>query len=193
MTLPSIQVQPAEIDWLGMPRRYMNPNELEILVALARLVSAETAIEIGCNSGRTSRALLHNVPTLKKLVGIDVPVGYVFAKPVQRNEAPEYPGLYALEDPRFDLRVRPRGSFEFEPEDLPKADFIFIDGDHGREAVVHDSWLATTLVRRGGMIAWHDYHERGNVDVKPVLDELRDSGRDIHLVEGTWIAVERML
>ena len=168
----------------------MNPNELEILVALARSVNAKTAIEIGCNSGRTSRVLLHNVPTLKKLVGIDVTPGYVFSKAVQRNEVPEYPGLYALEDRRFDLRVRPRGSFEFEPEDLPLADFIFVDGDHGRQAVLHDSWLATTRRSPGGMIVWHDYHDRGNVDVKPVLDGLREAGRDIRLVQGTWLAVE---
>ncbi len=192
MSLPAIQVKPEAIDWLDLPRRYMNPGEVETLVALANSVKAETVLEIGCNAGRTSALLLHNVPTLKKLVGIDVPPGYAFAKHIQRNEVPQVPGIFALHDPRFELKVRPRGAFEFEPHELPDADLIFIDGDHGREAVERDSWLAAELVRPGGMIVWHDYHDRGTVDVKPVLDELREAGRDIRHVQGTWFAVERV-
>ena len=194
MTLPIIpqsSVGVSSINWHGLPHRYINDGEMEVLVALARSVNAETAIEIGCNEGRTSRLLLENVRTLGKLVGIDVMPGYEFAKPVQRNEVPPRPGIYALGHPGFELIIRKFGSFDVRPDELPAADFIFIDGDHGREAVTHDTALAKVLIRPGGIIAWHDYHERGNVDVKPVLDELRAAGDDIQCVESTWIAFLR--
>jgi predicted O-methyltransferase YrrM len=76
---------------------------------------------------------------------------------------------------------------------LPPADAVFIDGDHGCLAVEHDSALARALVRPGGIIVYHDYHELGTVDVKPVLDLLHRGGRNIEHVEGTWLAFERFL
>jgi predicted O-methyltransferase YrrM len=91
------------------------------------------------------------------------------------------------------LVLRPRGSLDLTLQDLPPADAVFIDGDHGCLAVEHDSALARALVRPGGIIVYHDYHELGTVDVKPVLDLLHRGGRNIEHVEGTWLAFERFL
>jgi hypothetical protein len=54
MSLPTVQqlrfdVQP--INWTGLPRRYMNPGEPEMLVALERSVAPRHVIEIGVNVG----------------------------------------------------------------------------------------------------------------------------------------------
>jgi hypothetical protein len=51
--------------------------------------------------------------------------------------------------------------------------------------------LARALVRPGGIIVWHDYHDLGNVDVKDVLDELHRAGDAIYHIENTWLAFER--
>jgi predicted O-methyltransferase YrrM len=192
-TIPASRFDVRPIDWAGLPRRYMNPGELEMLIALVRSVSPRHVIEIGVNIGRTAKAILANVPGIEHYTGIDVPLSYVPAKAVQRHEVPANPGELVNDDARFHLVLRPRGSLDLTLQDLPPADAVFIDGDHGCLAVEHDSALARALVRPGGIIVYHDYHELGTVDVKPVLDLLHRGGRNIEHVEGTWLAFERFL
>lgn len=87
--------------------------------------------------------------------------------------------------------LKPRGTLDLIIDDLGEADAVFIDGDHGREAVTHDSELATKIVNKGGIVIWHDYHNLETVEVRPVLEEMQSSGRQIVHVENTWIAFER--
>jgi methyltransferase family protein len=190
-TVPASQFDVQPIDWAGLSRRYMNPGELEVLIALVRSVSPRHVIEIGVNAGRTAKAILANVPGIERYTGIDVLPGYVPEKVVQRREVPANPGEMVKDDARFQLVLRPGGSLDLTPWDLSFAEVVFIDGDHGHRAVERDSALATEIVRRRpGMIIWHDYHDLGTVDVKPVLDNLHRDGRNIVHVEGTWLAFE---
>lgn len=197
MKLPRIdrsQLEPVQLDWSGIApehrKRFLNPGEAETLVALARSVGAQTLIEFGVNEGRTARLLLDNVATLREYVGVDVLPGYVTQCAVQRRELPQRPGWMAADDARFRAIVSARGTLDLAPADLPAADVVFIDGDHGRIAVEHDTQLARAVVRPGGLIIWHDYHGLGTVDVRDVLDELAAAGAPIHHVDGTWIAFE---
>lgn len=187
MKLPA---PPADLN--GLPERYMNPGELETLIALVASVDARVMIEIGTNAGRTAKAVLRNVPGLERYVGIDVPPSYQFAKYVQRNEAPSRPGELALDDPRFRLLLARRGTFDLDARDLPACDVVFIDGDHSAEAVRADHMLAKELVRPGGLIIHHDDHDLGTVDVRAVLDALHDGGEEIIHVEGTWLAFQNV-
>lgn len=190
-TVPKAMFNVVPIAWGSLPKRYLNPGELEVLIAMVRSVNARSVLEIGVNSGRTARALLDNVPTIEHYQGIDVTPGYSFACKVQRNEVPPRPGLYALDDPRFELILRRRGSFDLTPSDLRRADVVFIDGDHGRAAVTRDSALAEHVVRPGGLIIWHDYHDLGNVDVRDVLHERAPGfNAEVLHIEGTWIAFQ---
>ena len=170
----------------------MNPGELEALIALLRSVEPRGVIEFGVNVGRTAKAILANVPGIEAYQGIDVTPDYVPSKKVQRNEVPADPGEMVRDDPRFELIVKPRGSLDLGAADLKPCDAAFIDGDHGRDAVLHDTALAKALVRPGGIIVWHDYHDLGTVDVRPVLHELRLAGADIRHVEVTWLAFQRV-
>lgn len=169
----------------------MNKGELETLVALVRSVSPRHVVEIGVNVGRTAKAIMANVDGIERYTGIDVAPGYVPAKAVQRNEVPAHPGELVADDPRFQLVVRPRGSLDLAVADLAPCEAAFIDGDHGREAVMHDTALARALVRPGGVIVWHDYHDLGTVDVREVLDEMHQAGVPIRHVAQTWLAYER--
>jgi hypothetical protein len=110
--------------------------------------------------------------------------------PCQRNEVPKRPGYLAADDPRFELLVRRRGSLDLASCDLPRCDVFFIDGDHGIDAVRHDSVLAGYCVRKGGLIIWHDYHDRDTVQVRQVLDRAYELGSPIKHVENTWLAFE---
>jgi predicted O-methyltransferase YrrM len=198
MTLPTIpqsSLPIVPIDWSGLDKRFLNPGELEVLVALVRVIAPKTMLEIGVNTGRTALALLRHVPSLEYYIGIDVLPGYVPAMAVQRNELPQDPGHFAKMDPRFKLILSAQGSLDFQvaKPGLPPCEVVFIDGDHGCAAVMHDTALARALVPAGGMIIWHDYHNLGTVEVKPTLDEYHHHGAAIFHVEGTWIAFERIV
>lgn len=183
-----------DVDWLGLPRRFMNEGEVEIIIALIANVRARSVIEFGVNEGRTAKLILANVPTVTFYQGIDVTPGggYVPAKSVQHRELPQRPGHFAKDDPRFRLVLRRRGSLDLTAADLMRCDVAFIDGDHGRVAVMHDTALARACVRPGGIIIWHDYNDGGTVDVREVLNDMARSGEDILHVEKTWLAFQRV-
>ena len=57
MALPTISksrldVQP--VDGTGLPARFLNPGELEVIIALVRSADPQHVIEIGVNVGRTT-------------------------------------------------------------------------------------------------------------------------------------------
>jgi predicted O-methyltransferase YrrM len=168
----------------------MNPGELEVLIALVRSVHPKAVLEFGVNEGRTAKAILDNIPGIEHYQGIDVPLGYVPAKAVQANEVPAQPGHLVKSDPRFELILRQHGSHDLKVADLKLCDAAFIDGDHSFKGVMHDTALARRLVRGGGIIVWHDYHDLGTVDVRDVLDEFHKAGDDIVHVESTWLAFQ---
>jgi predicted O-methyltransferase YrrM len=180
-----IDVQP--IDWLGLPRDYCQPGEMEILIAMARSVKPRRMLEIGVRDGRTAKLMLHHLPTLELYYGIDVPLTYQPQLTHQRNEMTDALGKFARGDRRFELIVREHGSLDLSKDDLLPCDVIYIDGDHGDRAVRHDSVLALDLIRSGGLIVWHDYHNGSTVDVKAVLDELAHAF-PLKLIENTWFA-----
>jgi predicted O-methyltransferase YrrM len=190
MTLPMISKSVLGIDGArgSTTREYMNPGEQEVLLALLDGVQPRFMVEIGVQKGLTARAVLQNVPTIQRYVGVDVYPDYQFELPLQRTERPIDPGCWVRNDPRFELMLRGNGESQLffdEPVDV-----VFIDGDHGYNSVWRDTRAATVLVERGSMIIWHDYGN-ATVQVTEVLDELHASGRNILHVEGTWLAFER--
>jgi predicted O-methyltransferase YrrM len=179
------------INWLGLHREYLQPGEMEHIVNLVRSVEARTMVEIGCRDGRTAAVILHNVKSLIRYIGIDVAGSYVPRLEHQLKEMVAEPGHLAQNDFRFELMIRPRGSLDVYPTDLPACDVVFIDGDHSEEVAMHDSILANSVVRPGGIIIWHD---AGNVsvEVEKVLDSLQGQGWPIEVVSHSWLAVCRM-
>ena len=187
----SLDVRP--IDWTGLPTRFMDHGnkDLETLIALIRSVNPRHVIEFGVNVGRTAKAIMANVPGIERYTGIDVPLSYVPLLALQLYNAVLNPGEMVLDDPRFKLIVSTRGSLDLSPDDLEPCDAAFIDGDHGLEAVMHDTMLVRALMRPGGIIVWHDYHDLGTVDVKAALDGMHQAGDAIYRVDDTWLAFER--
>lgn len=190
---PSIRLPPTpELDLAGLPTRYMPPGDLATIYALVQSVAPRAVIEFGVNEGRTAAALLRNLPSIETYVGVDVTPGYVPKLAVQRNEVPTAPGRLASDDPRFQLVLRKRGSFDLTAADLPKCDAVFIDGDHSRAGVEQDYRLARALVRPGGIIVFHDDHDLGTVDVRDVLDDMHAHGDTAVHVEGSWVAFQKV-
>lgn len=157
------------------------------------MVKPRTVIEFGCNEGRAAATLMLNLPTIEEYIGIDVLPGYTTVMPCQRKEIPAEPGKYAIGDPRFRLIVKPEGSFDLSPADLPRAQAIFIDADHSEEGVTNDTTLAMLAIEPGGIIVWHDDNRLPQVEVSETLDRLdaMPDAKIIH-VAGTWLAFRRM-
>ena len=165
-------------------RPYMQPGEQDVLLALIHSIAPATMVEIGVNEGLTAQAVLRETPSIERYIGIDVNAAYQFEIPAQQVERPGEPGRLVKGDPRFRLVMR--------GDPMPdQADVVFIDGDHGRKAVLIDSLWAAAIVNRGGLIVWHDYGN-ATVEVTGVLDRLdRNHDRELRHVSGTWLVFEQ--
>lgn len=169
----------------------MSHYEREVLIGLLRSINAQTVIEIGVQCGLCARHLLNRVLSIRAYYGVDVGLGYRTGLWSQQSELPnERAGELVRDDPRFNLIVRPRGSQDLAPADLPTCDAVIIDGDHSAACVAHDTRLATDRVRPRGLIIWHDYWPPFANDVVRFLDNLREKGRDIRWITNTWLASE---
>lgn len=191
--LHKVKIAPAAIDWGKEPRGFFNANELETIVALMYEVRPEYVVETGCNIGRTAKLVLQHVPGIVRYTGIDVFPGYKYQDgSVQKHETPTNAGERAKGDPRFRLHVSEFGSRDVTADYLGPADCVFIDGDHSVSGVTYDTQLAESVIRPGGMIIWHDYHDLNcaGIGVKEVLD-LRAKTGDLYHVEGTWLVFQR--
>jgi hypothetical protein len=184
--LRRVSIAPDQVR-AGFFSKYLNQQETSILIDLIKRVSPKVMIEFGCNVGITAKRVLENVSTLERYVGVDVNGDHVPTLECQLSEVPERAGAYAADDHRFFLLTS--SSTLLGPGDLEPCDAVFIDGDHSEEVVSHESLLAKKLVRRGGIVIWHDY---GNpsVEVTKVLDRLGGTW-PIASVEGSWLAFMR--
>jgi spermidine synthase len=197
LSLPIVEQAELDVRPLAVApahARFLNPGELEVLVALIAGAGARRVVEFGANDGRTAKAVLDNVATIERYTGVDVPAHHVPTLAWQRREVPKVAGALAAADPRFELIVRPRGSFDLTAADFSgrTVDAVFVDGDHGWRGVLNDTLLAGNIVRQGGLIIWHDYHDRGQVDVREVLETMLRHGAPIRCVARTWIAFVRV-
>jgi predicted O-methyltransferase YrrM len=171
---------------------FMAHYERAVLVGLLRSIGAESVVEIGVQRGLGARELLNKCPGICAYYGVDVEAGYQTGLSVQQSELPnERAGELVRDDPRFHLIVRPNGSLDLSPDDLPECDAMIIDGDHSRTAVRHDTFLARVRVRAGGLIIWHDYATEFANEVVNFLDALAQNGGDIRQIANTWLALER--
>ena len=73
---------------------------------------------------------------------------------------------------------------------LNSCDLIFIDGSHAYSYIKSDSEKAFKMLKKGGLILWHDYDGvyRNNKDVYKYLNELSTS-MPLHHVKGTTFVV----
>jgi predicted O-methyltransferase YrrM len=184
----SIGVKP--ISFPRKTRRFINPGEIEVLIALLRSIDPiESMIEIGVNEGYTARAILDNIDSIHYYLGIDVMHASIHKPSRGRAEIPRNPGHAAKDFAAFGLRLYSRGSLDLDDLHFERAsiDAMFIDGDHGRAAVQHDTDLAINWVRPGGIIIWHDYVSGRGVDVQEILEAYHKDW-NIRYVENTWLA-----
>ncbi len=186
MTLPVVDIDRKWCEWTSHSiRPYMMEGELEQLLALINSVKPSSMIEFGINIGMTAVAVLANFKDIDRYVGVDVEFDHPLEIPAQQVEVPRDPGRLVNGNSRFELIIRN----EDDSNISGLFDVAFIDGDHGKHAVMKDYKLAKRLVRQGGIIIFHDY-ENPTVEVTGVLDILHERGVDLKHVGGTCLAFE---
>lgn len=162
---------------------YTTERDVRVLTALVDHFKARRCLEIGCNIGATSAAILNGNESIVEYIGLDLPKIWF------RNEPA---GHLALHDPRFVLMQLENGSHDFKALCIDRPDFIFIDGAHDYAAVKYDTELALSIIAPGGVIAWHDYQMPTNPDVAEYIHEINDKPGEpvIVWVKDTWVCYQ---
>lgn len=134
------------------------PENTEFLIPLIEQRGYSSGIEIGVRRGEFSSYLCYKIPKLK-MIAVDAwaQIGeMVETYPHEENYQKAIQNFAPFQDRISVIRA----PFNIAAAKIPNdsVDFIFIDGTHTAEAVARDIADFGPKVRKGGIIAGHDYH-----------------------------------
>ena len=118
---------------------YTCKDDLDIILTLVHVFRSRFIVEFGVQAGLTAKILLTQFSHIQQYEGVDITKGGTVPLAHQQNEIPSNAGRHAMDDNRFHLTLRPRGTRDLSPQKLRGADFIFIDGDHSASGVAYDT------------------------------------------------------
>lgn len=77
-----------------------------------------------------------------------------------------------------------------QAEEFAPYDFLFIDGDHTREGVRLDYEMYSPLVRKGGIVAFHDWgYEAGPPSHYPIRECIAGSGHTPEVIQHSHFGI----
>jgi len=157
----------SEIGSLITPWQYR--EEISKLTAEIKKLKPKNALEIGTANGGTLFLLCRLADPKAKIMSVDLPEGkFGGGYPAWKTKLYK---KFALPKQELDL-VRGDShlpeSFKIVRShfDGAELDYLFIDGDHSYEGVKQDYEMYSPLVRKGGIIAFHDIVEHKSSDCK---------------------------
>lgn len=157
----------SEIGSLITPWQYR--EEISKLTAELEKLKPKNALEIGTANGGTLFLLCRLADPQARIMSVDLPEGkFGGGYPAWKTKLYK---KFALPEQELDL-VRGDShlpeSFEMVKShfDGAELDYLFIDGDHSYEGVKQDYEMYSPLVRKGGIIAFHDIVEHKSSDCK---------------------------
>lgn len=166
--------------------------DMDVILKLLAGVSAKDIFEFGTWAGRTARILsfhLDHVYTLDMPREDAIKLG-LEGRHQQWNEIPlrNEIGFASKELPNVTQFYGDSGLVDTIKEVRNgighQVDSCFIDADHSYKYVVCNTNQAMAMVKKGGLIIWHDVKDDGVVEVIPAL-ELFDM--NIYHVNNTWL------
>lgn len=158
-------------------RASIEKEDLEILLPIIGYINPKVVLEIGMHQGY-SMELWRKAFDPRILVGVEInsptPVSYVTEEGMLWNADSTHPSI--AEKVKELLKGEP-------------VEFLFIDGDHSAQGVLQDYNLYAPLVRKGGVIVFHDVvytstDPNSPVMVKPLWKGLKENYPFIELKVG---------
>jgi predicted O-methyltransferase YrrM len=163
----------------------------EILSLLEKIqsINPEIIVEIGTNKGGTLALYANIAPSTAEITSIDLHQGE-FGGGYPAWKIPFY---QAFKRGNQKINLIRADSHKKETLDQLKTilagksiDYLFIDGDHTYEGVKMDFEMYSPLVRKGGLIAFHDvvhHPPERNVNIDIYMKELEKQFNVVYLVE----------
>jgi predicted O-methyltransferase YrrM len=137
--------------------------ELTVITQLVKNNQPKYIFEIGTFNGRTTMNLDHFSPGDAVVYTLDLPKEKLDAtkftieegdrKYVEKETIGE---RYLKQSKKIIQLYGDSGTFDFSPY-YGKMDFVFVDGAHSAPYVECDTETAFKLIKKGGVILWHDY------------------------------------
>ena len=164
----------------------------EELIRLFEIVSGlqpESALEIGTWSGGTLFMTCRVAVSGATIISVDLPGGsfgrgYVWPRKfVYRRFAKKTQALHLLREDSHAAKTCDRVRFLLQGRRL---DFLFIDGDHTYDGVRADFEMYVPLVRRGGIVAFHDivkHPPQAECEVDRFWNEIKQQYRHIEIIK----------
>jgi predicted O-methyltransferase YrrM len=145
----------AEDFWSFTHRHFVrgaaqNRAEISSFTRYAASIEPRVVCEIGVQDGGTSFILSRALPTATTSIAIDLHVS--LKAQLRFFQRPDV-ALHIIEGSSHAVRTRRKLTRVLQSRPI---DVLFIDGDHSYEGVLRDLALYSPLVRRGGLIAFHD-------------------------------------
>jgi predicted O-methyltransferase YrrM len=140
----------------------VRPSTLEF-----QKIGARIGVEVGCAFGANAYTILTTLPEVE-LYGVD-------------NNAINYNGDLAANLAQFAGRFvllnmdSVNGALKFADESL---DFVYIDADHKYASVLMDISTWYPKVRKGGIVAGHDFEKLGRTDGEDVQNAVLFFAKD---------------
>lgn len=144
-------------------------SELVIINAIAANCADNTSIfEIGTFDGRTSLNLAFTSPVHCKVFTLDLkpemettyPLASGERHMVEKEMSGARIGKYRKSDSSITAKIEQlfgdSAGFDFSPY-YNSCSLVFVDGSHAYDYVVSDTKPAIKMVKKGGVILWHDY------------------------------------
>jgi predicted O-methyltransferase YrrM len=164
------------------------------LCMLAQIVKPKKVFEIGTLEGSGALHLALNAPEAEiftlDLAPNDVPA-LTTTTTDEEIMAWHRKGKNVFRDTPEEKRIHPvygdSAQFDFSAY-RGQIDLFFIDGSHSYEYVKNDTLKALDCVRKGGVIAWHDYGRYGVNGISRWLHEFRIGHPAIYRIPGGSLA-----
>lgn len=137
--------------------------EIEQLAREVEKLSPSTILEIGTSNGGTLYIWARYIKNCRRIISIDLPEGYPYAKIKFFELFDKTKEFYFLRGNSHSKKTVDMLTQVLRQE---KIDFLYVDGDHSYEGVKQDFKTYGSFVTRGGIVAFHDimYHRNYGVD-----------------------------
>ena len=174
---------------LSLIKPAQNTEEISQLLQILKERKPKVILEIGTAKGGTLFLFSRIASDDATLISIDLPRGRfgggypIWKIPLYKSFARKDQKIYLIREDSHNQETLKKVKNILNDK---KIDFLFIDGDHSYEGVREDYQMYSKLVKRGGIIAFHDivpHPPETGCDVNRFWLEVREPMRHIEIVK----------